>query len=516
MLKFAVFLASLFVIAVHYVHAQTDQTLGIDFQSINTPYDEQSPALAPDGNTLYVTIANHELNVGGKSDPGDIWVSTKTETGWSAPVHGGSTLNSRWYNAVAGFSVDGKQIFLVNHYTENGEAPQTQGFAVAYKTSSGWTAPQNIYIPYFLNRSPLISGTIRDDVFIFSAESYSSFGAEDLYISFKNGSNWTEPRNLGRVLNTSFQELSPWLSADKRTLYFASNNPKGFGSFDIYFSTRLDDNWTAWSKPENLGSTVNSEGRELFFRKLENGVSIFTSTRNSDGYGDIRSYQAPADSSNAQTPTADSVIVTTSTATTVSVYGRVLNAKSNEPVSSAKIIFKSEIKLEVMSMEAGNYAIALPPQKIYVIEIHAPGFINTLERLELNTLELPTVELNFKLIPIEVGALVNLKSVLFEVGSTTLLSESYDELNVVVDFLKSNPRVEIELEGHTDFRGDAKKNMKLSQLRVEQVKNYLISKGISGKRIKGKGFGGQRPIANSDTEEARKMNRRVEFMITRN
>jgi outer membrane protein OmpA-like peptidoglycan-associated protein len=124
--------------------------------------------------------------------------------------------------------------------------------------------------------------------------------------------------------------------------------------------------------------------------------------------------------------------------------------------------------------------------------------------------------MNFKLQPIEVGAIVNLKSVLFELGTTTLLEESYSELNVVVDFLNTNPKVEIELEGHTDNRGDSKKNVVLSQQRVDKIKSYLVSKGISGKRIKGKGFGGSRPIATNNTEEARRLNRRVEFRIVKN
>lgn len=125
------------------------------------------------------------------------------------------------------------------------------------------------------------------------------------------------------------------------------------------------------------------------------------------------------------------------------------------------------------------------------------------------------MEMNFKLQPIEVGTVVNLKSVLFELGTTDLVGESYDELNVVVDFLKTNPKVEIELEGHTDNRGDMNKNLVLSQQRVDMIKSYLVSKGISNKRISGKGYGGSRPIATSNTEEARKLNRRVEFRIVK-
>jgi outer membrane protein OmpA-like peptidoglycan-associated protein len=150
------------------------------------------------------------------------------------------------------------------------------------------------------------------------------------------------------------------------------------------------------------------------------------------------------------------------------------------------------------------------------VQVDAQGYINLSEKLNIQSVEMSALELNFKLQPIEIGAVVNLKSVLFEIGTTTLLEESYSELNVVVDFLKTNPKVEIELEGHTDNRGDAKKNLELSQQRVDKIKSYLVSKGISGRRIKGKGFGGSRPIATNDSEEARRLNRRVEFRIVKN
>jgi outer membrane protein OmpA-like peptidoglycan-associated protein len=123
------------------------------------------------------------------------------------------------------------------------------------------------------------------------------------------------------------------------------------------------------------------------------------------------------------------------------------------------------------------------------------------------------LELNFALQPVAIGTTVNMKNVLFEQGKTTLLSESYPELDLVVSFLGSNPKVKIELEGYTDNRGIPAQNVKLSQARVDKVKGYLVSKGIDKKRIAGKGFGGANPIASNDNEETRQLNRRVEFTI---
>jgi outer membrane protein OmpA-like peptidoglycan-associated protein len=121
--------------------------------------------------------------------------------------------------------------------------------------------------------------------------------------------------------------------------------------------------------------------------------------------------------------------------------------------------------------------------------------------------------MNFHLQPVEIGTTVNLKNVLFVQTKTELLPESYDELDLVVSFLKNNPNVKIELSGHTDNRGVHSDNVRLSQERVNAVKRYLVSKGVDGKRVTGKGYGGTKPIASNDTEENRQMNRRVEFTI---
>ncbi len=489
------------------------------FRPTNSGFDEQNPILGSDG-VLYFTIANHPQNIGGKKDPGDIWYSSWSDGQWSAPSHGGNNLNDKGYNAVAGFSSDGNQIFLVNHYYKNGQ-PSTQGISWSKKIGSAWTFPENIAIPYFLNRSTLLSGQLIEDsgIFVYAAESYDTKGAEDIYVSRRdNAGKWNEPRNLGPIINTTLQELSPSLSSDQKFLYFSSNGRRGYGSFDVYFSERLDDSWQNWSIPANMGSRVNSDGRELFYRTYpQRSLALYTSTQNSDGYGDIKFY---LDSLQMNIPDTVIKLVEIKRETAVGrvsftrMKGNVTSSKTGQPIA-AKLDFKADSVYGTSSNSRGSYTIAIPSTKIYTIVVEAPGYIGVLEKLDIHTFEMEQVELNFKLQPIEIGATVNLKNVLFQVGTTNLVSDSYNELDVVVDLLKSNPKVEIELAGHTDNRGDAKMNLKLSQSRVDKVKSYLVSKGISGRRIKGKGYGGQKPIAGSDSEESRKLNRRVEFTIVK-
>ncbi len=492
------------------------------FALINSPYDEQNPVVSPDGKNLFFTIANHPRNVDGKRDPGDIWFSVWLGDSWSAPVHAGPVLNNRGYNAVAGFSSDGIQMFLLSHYDPSGLA-RTQGISVSRRTGSGWSKPENIFIPYFQNKSSLQSGHVAADgsVFVYSAETYGSYGVEDLYITLRGtDGKWSEPRNLGSTINTQFQELSPSLSEDGKILYFSSNGRKGLGSFDVYYSQRLDDSYLRWSEPVNISMPINSEGRELFFRAYDSfGYSLFTSTTNSDGYGDIRCFIPERKDSVVLVAVPDTLIKLREKKydvlpeNEIRIFGKVFDATNDGPVQ-ANLKFSSSGKT-FSSQAAGTqgYSINVISTESYSLEVIADGYISSLEKLNLHTIELRELEMNFRLQPIAVGATVNLKSVLFVQSKPALLPESYPELDLVVSFMQTNPTVEIELAGHTDSRGSFRQLMELSQQRVNRVKEYLVSKGIDKKRITGRGFGGSKPVASNDTEEGRILNRRVEFII---
>lgn len=492
---------------------------------VNTENDEIGPIITPDGKTLYFTVSGNSSNMGGKKDLGDIWYSTWAGDHWGAPVHGGKVLNDESYNSVIGFSHDGQRIFLGNSYHST-----TQGISIAHRTSDGWSNPEFIRIPYFRNRSTYVFGYFSTTVeaLVFSAEPFSmdGHGAEDIFVARLVEGQWQEPKNLGAMINTRMQEWAPSLSADGKILYFSSNGRKGYGGFDVYFSERLDDTWTNWSKPVNMGANVNSEGRELHYRTVPaSKLALYTSTRNSDGYGDIKVFAPPPnihDSLAAQPIDTVMQIVEivrdkpiTEDEKLFRVYGKVTDAKTGNAIA-ALVEFRSDSLYAVNAKRDGKYDIRFPSVNAYAVSVEAPGYIGNFEKLDVRTYEMNTLELNFKLQPIEVGATVNLKSVLFKQGTPDLLPESNDELDEVVEFLKINGKVEIELTGHTDNRGVHEHNVKLSQKRVETVKAYLVSKGVRGGRISGKGYGGSKPIADNRTEETRRLNRRVEFVIVKN
>lgn len=488
------------------------------FKLLNTVYDQQNPVISPEGTVLFFTVCNHPQNIGGQRDAGDIWYSVFQGGQWQTPVHAGGVLNNKGYNAVAGFSADGQQLFLFGHYDATGSEARTQGIAVSTKKENGWSMPVNISIPYFQNKSSFQSGHLSLDgnTFVYAAETYGS-RAEDLYVTFRGADGrWSEPKSLGSTLNSQLQELSPYLSADRQVLYFSTNSRKGFGSFDVYESTRLDDSWTNWSEPVNLGPSINSEGRELFYTPYAAfDFAIYSSTKNSDGYGDIRMFKSTElkkDSVIAILPIVLPPKKEIKESTNLKITGRVLNSKTGESIL-ASLLFESGDTIVSASSSSAGYAAEVQPAKFYTVKIESPGFVSAVEKFDAVAVEVKNLELNFKLQPIEVGTTVTLKNVLFMQSKAVLLKESYPELDEVVTFMKANPTVEIELAGHTDNRGSVNQLATLSRQRVNTVKTYLVSKGIDSKRITGKGYGGTKPIASNDTEESRALNRRVEFII---
>ena len=506
------------------------QDLSIPFNSV---YDEQNPVLSRDGNTLYFTRANHPSNIGGRKDRGDIWISDKTGNTWSEPRNAGPLLNSADYNGVIGFSADGEIMYLYGHYTKDGSRAKTQGISQSLKTSRGWSTPGRVQIEYFLNKSEFNGINISSDgkILLLSMESFGSFGAEDLYVSFlRPDGTWSQPSNLGPIVNTSFQEMTPFLGEDNITLYFASNGFKSHGSRDIFMTRRLDDSWKNWLPPVNLGNSVNTEGMELSFQPLDDKMAMYVTTLNSDGYGDIRisavnmeeiTKLAPQD---VYTSGKDIQIVDLRQVNElkesdfeVTLFGMVTDAGTGLPIPATISLTDpegSEIKMS-SDRETGKYSMGLPSSETYKVVIESPGYVGQAETLDLFTLELSAIEMDFNLYPAEVGTTINLDHVHFHRGTAKLLETSNDELDLVAKLLVENKKMEIALAGHTDNQGSSRLNLILSENRVKMVKEYLVSKGVEPERVSGKGYGSAHPIASNKSEETRKFNRRVEFTIVK-
>jgi len=485
--------------------------------NVNSPYDEQNPVLSPDGKTMYYTRVNHPNNKGGINDKGDIWFTRLDLSGnWTLAQNLGRPLNDRFINGIIGFSPDGKLMYLRNNYINDHRNPIQQGVSVSRKSSDGWSYPENVKIKYFMNKSEEQSMSISPDgmAMLMSIESYGTYGLEDIYVSFLIGDgSWTEPLNLGSTINTPYHEMTPTITADNSTLYFSSNGHGGFGSKDIFKSQRLDDTWKKWSAPENLGPAINTDGMELsYFEPADGGNAFVVSTQNSDGYGDINKIKIVQEEEEEiveELPVATEIKEKVLSHT---FQGNILEQETNKRLEAILTFTpRQPNEAEVVKLETSNgfFKVELANKVIYTMDIESIGHLYDEERIFL----VAPFRKDYWLLPLEVGTIVKLKNVLFETATIILVDSAYQELDLVVRMMQQNINMEIELGGHTDNRGNARLNYILSDDRVKKVKSYLVEQGISADRIIGKAYGGTKPVSSNNTEETRRLNRRVEFTI---
>jgi OOP family OmpA-OmpF porin len=489
-------------------------------RNLNTRYDEQNPVLSPNGLSMYFTRAHDSLNIGGTKDKGDIWLSTLTENGtWGPPANLGAPINDELKNYLLGFSPDGTIMFLNQERKAPGGLIANDGISYSVYRNGKWSKPSKAPVDYLFNKSGHQSGSVSADgkKMLLSLHSYASRGEEDLYISTYENGKWTQPVNLGSDINTARQEMTPYLSPDGKKLYFSSNGHGGKGGRDLFVAERNGKSWRDWSKPINLGPDVNSIGVELnYFIDSKNSIAYFSTTQNSDGYGDIRAHQSIVERPDVD-PAEDFhelSEITTPQVEQFKVYGTISDVGTSQGIAVAINLKSANAEYNTITDNMGRYTFLIPMYEgSFTIGIKAPGYLGKTETIIVVGDE---VEANFSLMPLEVGATMRLNKVYFDRGTANLLDQSFEELQNVVAMMRENPSVKIQLSGHTDNQGNSKLNLKLSEDRVDAVAEYLTEQGIDKKRIKGKGFGGTKPVASNASEETRKLNRRVEITIVKN
>ncbi len=308
---------------------------------------------------------------------------------------------------------------------------------------------------------------------------------------------------MGKTINTAAEESSPFLAADDKTLYFSSKGFSGYGGDDLFITRRLDSTWTNWSEPQNLGPDFNTPDDDQFFMITPSGEYAYYSRGDKNVDMDIYRFKMPV----VYRP--DPVIL---------VKGRVINAKTNEPLD-AKIIYEQlntgvEVGFTNSNPETGEYQILLPAGVNYGFLALKDKFIPLSENIDLTDVkEYKEIERDLYLVPIEVGVPVRLNNVFFDFDKSTLRKESFPELDRVVTLMKENPKLKVEIAGHTDWKGTDEYNQKLSQRRTNSVVKYLVHKGVISTRLVPKGYGEKQPIATNATDEGRQKNRRVEFVV---
>ncbi len=485
--------------------------------NVNSDFSEYNPLLSPDGKTLYFSRKNHPENVGGTSDKEDIWYSEQGPDGkWSLAKNMGPQFNNaqpNFANTIAA-TPDGKSVVMIlgNKYLEKGK--MVAGVSISTKVGGVWSDPKPIEIENDYNyneKANYFLANTRKSL-LMSVEREDTQGGRDLYVSFeKDDGTWTQPLNLGKTINTVSEETSPFLASDDKTLYFSSNGFSGYGGSDVYMSKRLDDTWTNWTSPENLGPDINTKLDDLFFNIPSTSEFAYYSRGITADNSDIFRVKMP------MFMTPDPIVI---------VKGKLIDAKTGQPIG-AKIIYErlsdgKEVGVTYSDPVTGEYEIHLPGGQQYGFRAEAKDHISENQNLDLRniTKDGAVAVKDITLAPIEVAlveenAMITLNNIFFDFDKSILKKESFPELNRIVTLMKEKPTMEVEIAGHTDPVGPGLYNMGLSERRAKSVTKYLVDQGISMKRITTSFFGETRLIDTSNTVDGNRKNRRVEFKISK-
>ena len=484
-------------------------------QNINSEYKELNPLLSPDGKTLYFSRQNHPENVGGEQDKEDIWYSELDSAGrWQLARNMGSLNNSgpNFVNTIQTVTPDGKSAIMLlgNQYLDNGK--MLAGVSISSNVGGKWSKPVALEIANDYNYAEKANFFLADnrETLLMSVERDDTQGDRDLYVTFMNtDSTWSEPLNLGDVVNTAGEESAPFLASDSKTLYFSSNGFSGYGGVDIFVTRRLDDTWKNWSEPENLGPEINSPLEDLFFNIPASSEFAYYSRGVSETNTDIFRVKLP---------------IIKAPETWVTVKGKVIDKATGKPMN-AKIIYErlpdgKGAGISQTNPETGEYEIRLPTGHMYGLRAESEGKISENQSLDLRDMKSgeTIATKDFDLAPIEVATIepnvtIVLNNIFFDFDKSTLKAESGPELERMVDLLKDKSTMEIEIAGHTDSTGPDAYNLALSERRAQTVVAYLIRRGISKDRLAVQFFGETKPLETNETEEGREKNRRVEFKI---
>jgi outer membrane protein OmpA-like peptidoglycan-associated protein/tetratricopeptide (TPR) repeat protein len=511
------------------------QNLG---DSVNSKFDDYNPVFAHDDTALFFTSRrpfdkSNRNSIDNKYNE-DIYCSRVIPSGFAMAERLIKPFNTPHNDALVGISPDGNSLYIYRGYLNGGEIQVSSLVPEKGKWSRSKSAGKKLQ-----SKEGETSACLSPDgkeLYFVSRNKKLSTGGKDIMVSTLNGKGkWSEPVNLGGLINTRYDEEGVFISTDGRYLYFASMGHNSMGGFDIFRSERKDNG--AWSAPENLGYPINTPDDEVFFVMDQSGLFGYYSAIRGGGAGAKDIYKVIFLGSEKELITAmkDQLVAGPGNRktgfltkpelprldTTIMVTGHVLDTVGGrKPVLARLTFIDPEGILEdigVITNDTGIFIARLPEAKIYGVEINATGYLYFLDILDLmgQNNDQQVVQ-DFYLKKIEVGTKVVLKNIYFQTGKAILRPESYDALDQVFRFLENNPGMKLEISGHTDNTGSLRINQKLSRERAKAVVDYLVGRGIPQEMLVYEGYADSQPVAPNDTPEGRERNRRVEFKVLSN
>ncbi len=476
-------------------------------KNINTPYDEYVPVVSSDQQTMYFTSRrptemNKKLSHDGKHYE-DIHYSLKDSAGnWGPSKMMTFPINDTEHDACIGITADAHTLYLYRVRTDN---PYNGSIFMSKLKGDTWTKPKKLgtHVNTRMGWESSVSITEDNRRLFFSSDRPGGYGGLDIwYCDLQPDSEWGEPQNLGPAINTIHNEDCPFIHFDDRTLFFSSDGHKTMGGFDVFSSVYNKDS-SSWSKPRNIGYPINSTDDDMYFVYSADGSKGYMSSAlRKEGLGgqDIYVVNRPNHSKHM-----------------IGLGGLVVD-EDNHPIEATITVTDLEnnqvVGVYSSNSITGKYSLALDFGKNYSIQFEAENFIFHSENVNINNPEVIFVDSRtFKLKRIKEGNSLVLNNVFFDYNKFDIKNESLPELDKLLEFMKKNPNIYVEIGGFTDSIGEEDYNLKLSRKRANEVCKYLVDKGIPKKNLKAQGYGESKPVASNTTEEGRKLNRRTECHI---
>ncbi len=431
----------------------------------STSENDAVNSVSADGNTL-VLFGSYKGYIGG----GDNFYVERTDKGWSAIKPFPKPLNSQYWDCDGFLTADGKAFLF--------------------------TSDRKGSVGEFVKGGQFYHGEYE--------------GNTDIWISIKSETGWENPVNIGSMVNTPYAERSPFLHPDGKTLYFSSDGHYGLGSLDVFKTVRLSDSsWTEWSEPVNLGKEVNTAGYDVAYKISTDGKYAYFSSDRAGGKGgyDIYYIKLPPEAQPNRNVVTVKGKVTDENMKPLDAKllwydlfaSKNAGALTSNPETGEYIIaLPNGASYSYFAEKTGYYSVS-----------------NSVDLSSESDFKELTVDIILQSVRSLEEKSVVLNNIYFDFDKFDLKPESYIELERVVKFLNDNPSVNIEISAHTDSKGSDDYNLQLSQNRAESVVAYLASQGISPQRLIARGYGESVPIADNSTEEGMQKNRRVEMKVVR-
>ncbi len=467
--------------------------------NINSRKADYGPSLNVNDNVLIYTSKRNEIRKQLEFYQNeDLFYSRRDGRFWTVgqPMKG---VNTQHNEGSATLSRDGKTL-----YFSRCDSPESYGdcdiFMAVMDEDSTWRDIENLGVnvnSLAWDSHPALSHS--EDTLYFASDRIGGFGLSDIYFTYKQSNGeWADAQNMGPVINTRHNEVSPFYHPKVDVLYFSSNGQLYvFGEYDIYKTYKYKDTWT---EPKNIGPLVNGIGSEFYFTIDANSEQLFyarTATRDLDKM-DLYSFPLPMEANpNALTR----------------VSGSLTDSLSGKPFSGIVSIIDLDDGVEVAPRYLradGSFEFDLINNKNYLLVIQGDDFFRIEEMFYLQGPR------EFRKVTNPISSRVKFESIKFGNGKADLTTPMFGDLNKIVNFMYDNPDFLLRISGHTDSSGNEEFNLRLSKQRAKNIRDYIVLFGdVEAYRVEADGFGSARPLVPEQTEEDRSLNRRVEFEIYR-